>query len=197
MDMASTTATTTALPSPMDSSALRFCGKCHRRMSSLKYDLHTVCSQCREVICSVTTRCDECRAWSIDVMTDYLKHKKSLATKSKKKSVTSASIIPPAVVSSPLLGSPSRLPSVSDDAKIRDTVLSAVASSPLLGSPSRLPSVSDDAKIRDTVLSVLHALSQSGSVDNPFSFSAPSSVPGSVPPIKEGPLEEMAATSPI
>ena len=106
-------------------------------------------------MCSVTTR-DECRAWSIDTMTDYLKHKKSLATKSKKKPLTfastSASPIPP-----------------------------AVASSPLVGSPPRLPSGSDDAKIRDTVFSVLDALSQSGSVgNNPFSFSAPSSVPNSV-----------------
>ena len=52
----------------------------------------------------------------------------------------------------------------------------------MLGSPPRLPSVSDDAKIRDTVFSVLHALSQSGSVgNNPFSFSAPSHVPDLVP----------------
>ena len=112
MDMASTTPTTTATstasPSLMDSSALRSCGKCHHRMSSLKHDLHTVCSQCREVVCSVTTCCDECHAWSIDTMTDYLKHKKSLATKSKRKPVTSASTsaspIPLAVAFSPLLG---------------------------------------------------------------------------------------------
>ena len=105
-------------------------------MSSLKYDLHTLCSQCRYIVCSVTARCNECRAWSNDTMADYLKHKKSLATKSKKlvtSASSSSSFVPP-----------------------------AVASSPLLGSPSRLPSVSDDAKIRDTVLSVLHALSQSG-----------------------------------
>ena len=61
-------------------------------MSSRKYDLPTVCLQCREVVYSVTTRCDECRAWSIDTMTKYLRHKKSLATKSKKKPVTSASL---------------------------------------------------------------------------------------------------------
>ena len=78
-------------------------------MSSLKYDLHTICSQCRDVVCSVTTRCDECRNWSKEVMSDYLTHKKAFVTKSWKKPVTSASsssVIPPAVASSPLLGSP-------------------------------------------------------------------------------------------
>ena len=124
-------------------------------MSSRKYDQHTICSQCRDVDCSFTMCCDECCAWSNDAMADYLRHKKSLATKSKKKLATSAS---------------------------SSFVSPAVASSPLLGSTPRLPFVSDDAKIRVTVLSVLHALSQSGSlVTNPISFSAPSSVPGSAP----------------
>ena len=95
-------ASTTASPTPMDSSALRSCTKCHRRMSSLKYDLHTICSQCRDIVCSVTTHCDKCCALSNDTMADYLKHKKLLAAKSKKKLVSSASLLPPAVASSPL-----------------------------------------------------------------------------------------------
>ena len=89
-------------------------------------------------------------------MSEYLKHKKSLVTKSKKKPVTSASsVMTSAVTSSPLLGPPP---------------------------PPRLPTVSDDSKIRDTVLLVLHALSQSGSLgSNPVSFSAPSPVPDYTP----------------
>ena len=97
-------------------------------MSSLKYDSHTFCSQCRDVVYSMTTRCSECRDWSADIMSEYLKHKKSLATKRGKKPAAAAASgsSQPAVASSPLLGSPPRLPSVSDDDKIRDAVLSAM-----------------------------------------------------------------------
>ena len=110
----------------IDSAALRSCRKCHRRMSSLKYDSHTVCSECRDVMCSLESRCDECKDWSVEIMTEYLKHRKSLATKrGKKPAVAAASISSqPAVASSPLLGSPPTFPSVSDDSKIRDAVLS-------------------------------------------------------------------------
>ena len=86
-------------------------------------------------------------------MSDYLKHKYSLAGK-RKKPVTSASSTP------------------------------AVASSPGLGSPPRLPSVSDDSLIRETVLSYLSFLPQSGSLGtNLHSFTAPSPVPDSAPSI--------------
>ena len=86
-----TTASSAASLTPVDSSASRSCIKCHQRMSSLKYDQHTICTQCRDVLCNLTNRCAECRDWSNDIMNDYLKHKKSLPTKSKKKPVTSAS----------------------------------------------------------------------------------------------------------
>ena len=121
----STTSSPAHVPAPMDSSALHSYVKCHRRMSSLKYDSHTICSQCRDVVRSFSTCCDECSNWSAEIMSDYLKHKKALATKSRKRPATSASAsIQPAVASNPLLGSPPRLPTVSDDDKIRDTVLS-------------------------------------------------------------------------
>ena len=74
----------------MDSAALRSCLKCHRRMNSLKYDSHTVCSQCRDVTCSLETRCTECKDWSVEIMTEYLKHRKSLATKRGKKPAVAA-----------------------------------------------------------------------------------------------------------
>ena len=110
--MDSTSATSSA-SSAADPAALRSCLQCHRRMSSLKYDLHTICTQCRGVACSLDTRCPECKTWSSDKMSDYVKHKSSLTGKLKKKPVTSAS-------PTPGLGSPLRLPSVSDDSLISD-----------------------------------------------------------------------------
>ena len=68
-------------------------------MSSLKHDSHSICSHCRDTVCSLDTRCSECK--------EYLKHKKSLAGKrGKKPAVAAASVSQPAVESSPLLGSP-------------------------------------------------------------------------------------------
>ena len=40
----------TPMSTVMDSAALRSCPKCHRRMSSLKSDSHSVCSHCRETV---------------------------------------------------------------------------------------------------------------------------------------------------
>ena len=157
MDSSTPSTTSSSAPTPtlMDSAALRSCQKCHRRMGSLKYDSHTFCSQCRDVVCSMATRRNECQDWSADIMSEYIKHKKSLATKRGKKPATAAA-------------SGSSQP--------------AVASSPLLGSPPRLPSVSDDDKLRDAFLSVLQNLSQTGSIGtNPFSFAVPSSVPDYTP----------------
>ena len=157
---ASTPAPTT---SAVDMSAHRSCHRCARRMSSLKYDRHSICLQCRDVECSLDVRCSECSSWSSDFMQDYLKHKKSLISKRKKKPVSSA---------------PSSSPSVS-------LAVSTVAS---VGSPIALPSVSDDAKIKDYVHLILSSFfSQSGSVGiNPSSLSAPTVVPDSAPPIRGG-----------
>ena len=163
----SPSASSSATP-PADPSALRSCLQCHRRMSSLKYDLHTICTQCRSVACSPDIRCPACQSWSAELMSEYLKHKTSLAGKRRKKPATSAS----------------------------STL--AVASSPVLGSPPRLPSVSDDSVIRETFfLSCSTSLSQSGSLgsDLPF-FSAPSPVPDSAP-LERGATGETAALSPI
>ena len=87
-------------------------------------------------------------------MQEYLKHKKSLATKrGKKPAVAAASVCHP-----------------------------AVESSPLLGSPPSFPSIIEDSKIRDAVLAVLQPLSRTGSVDiNQSSFPAPSTVPDYAP----------------
>ena len=75
-------------------------------MSSLKYDKHTLCLLCRAVTCSMDLRYVECTAWSTYKMADYLRHRKSLVSKRKKKlSVTTAYSSSPSV-------SPSATPSV-------------------------------------------------------------------------------------
>ena len=91
-----------------------------------------------------TTRCPECQDWSVEIMSEYLKHKKSLATKRGEKAAaaTASGSSQPAVASSPLLGSPPRLPSISDD----------------------------DDKIRGAILSVLQNWSQSGNVGTNLFF---------------------------
>ena len=89
-------------------------------------------------------------------MSAYLKHKVSLAGKRRSRKS-----------STPVTTSP------------------AVASSPSSVSHIRLPPVSDDTVIRDTVLSYLNTLSLSGSLGtNLPSFTAPSPVPDSVPSLK-------------
>ena len=71
-------------PAP-DVSAHCSCTRCTRRMSSYKYDKHSLCLNCRDVQCSLDVRCNECKSWSSEVMLDYLKHRKSLVSKGKKK----------------------------------------------------------------------------------------------------------------
>ena len=84
----------------LDSAAHHSCSKCSRRMSSYKYDNHTLCLHCRDVLCSVELRCRGSSSWSTEMMQDYLKHCKSLVSKGKKKSsvttpTSSALSVPP------------------------------------------------------------------------------------------------------
>ena len=76
------------------SSAHRSCPRCARRMSSLKYDKHTICVACRDTQCSVDVRCNKCNSWSVDFMLGYVKHQKSLVSKGKKKTPSSFSSSP-------------------------------------------------------------------------------------------------------
>ena len=66
---------TTASSAALDVSALRSCLHYTKRMSSVKYDKHTICLACRNVTCSVEVRCSECSDWTLDVMQEYLKHR--------------------------------------------------------------------------------------------------------------------------
>ena len=122
--------TSAPLSSATDVSDHRSCTRCTRRMSSIKFDKHSLCLNCRDVQtvqCSLDVRCDECKLWSSEVMLDYLKHRKSLVSKGKKKSTTpstpssySSPSLPPVVTTTASVGFP--LPSVSSDAMLRDCV---------------------------------------------------------------------------
>ena len=57
-------------------------------MSSFSVDRHSICSKCRGIDCTFDCRCDECMSWSVEEMESYVKLRKSLASKSKKKSTS-------------------------------------------------------------------------------------------------------------
>ena len=165
MDSTSSSSTTAAV----DPAALRSFPKCRWRMSGLQFDLHTICEPCRGIVCSLDTRCLKCKPWSQEKMSAYLKDKVSLAGKRRSRKG-----------SAPITSSP------------------AVASSPLVDSHIRLPLVSEDSVIHDTVLSYLSSLSKSGSLGtNLPSFAAPSPVPDSAPSIKGVTGEKAALSSKI
>ena len=54
-----------------------------KRMSTLKYDSHIVCSTCWDIRCDLEYRSQECRSWSDEQMQEYLRHGKSLESKEK------------------------------------------------------------------------------------------------------------------
>ena len=124
------TSSAMSTPAAVDSAALRSCPNCCRRMSSLKHDSHTICSQCRAVSCSVETRCSECKDWSVDAMQDHLKYQRSLARKSssRKPAVTAASGSQPAVSSSPVGPSIPLAPAVSESSQLKDAILAVLQS---------------------------------------------------------------------
>ena len=74
----------TAATATVDLYARRSCPRCGRRMSSLKFDKHTFCVICRDVKCSLSTRCKECKTWSKDFMLGYVRHQRSLVPKGKR-----------------------------------------------------------------------------------------------------------------
>ena len=96
-----------------DVSARRSCPRCARQMSSLQFDKHSLCVVCRDVKCSLDTRCKECKSWSKEFMLGYVKHQRSLVSKGKKPDTTSPSPPVTAVTTTPIVSLPS-LP-VSED----------------------------------------------------------------------------------
>ena len=64
----------------------RSCPQCSTRMSSLCYDKHSVCSCCRLNECTYDNKCAECELWSEEEFAKFVKHRKSLDSKSKNRS---------------------------------------------------------------------------------------------------------------
>ena len=64
---------------------VRNCPNCSIRMSSIDFDSHIICSNCRGKSCSIEDRCDFCLDWSNDKMKAYMKHQASLERKRKSK----------------------------------------------------------------------------------------------------------------
>ena len=71
---------------PVDEESQRTCPTCNARMSSISNDKHSVCVSCRGVDCTFEKRCDECFSWDEEVKTKYVKHRKSLLSKSRSRS---------------------------------------------------------------------------------------------------------------
>ena len=63
------------------------CPFCNIRMSSLLHDKHSICVGCCGSECSLESRCTECESWDHESMVKYVKHVKSLASKSRSKKV--------------------------------------------------------------------------------------------------------------
>ena len=124
----STTASThPSSTAAVDVSAHCNCKKCSRRMSSYKYDKHSLCISCRDLTCSVDARCSECSSWSTEVMAEYLRHRKSLVSKGKKKPVSTPSSSSPSVPPSaapvrPVQSPTPTLSPLADDTKLKEYV---------------------------------------------------------------------------
>ena len=68
----------------------RACPQCNRRMSSLQYDRHKICSTCRGFNCTSERKCEECSNWSIEEFDKFAKHQRTLAAKGKAKAKNSS-----------------------------------------------------------------------------------------------------------
>ena len=68
-----------------DSSGHRNCLLFRKRISDKRLDRRTVCISCRSIKCDLQHRCEECQEWTDVEMTDYLKHRKSIDSKSKER----------------------------------------------------------------------------------------------------------------
>ena len=71
-------------------STRRSCPRCHGRMSSFSVDRHSICTKCRGNECNLDCRCDECLSWSVEEIEAYVRSHKSLGSKSKEKTSSSA-----------------------------------------------------------------------------------------------------------
>ena len=91
-DHSSGQTTSSSSTSSQEAGSHRNCSVCKKRISQYKFDRHTVCISCRPIVCDLNHRCGECNDWSTDEMENYLKHRKSLDSKGKKKDSKASTI---------------------------------------------------------------------------------------------------------
>ena len=136
-----------------DVSACRPCPRCGRRMSSLQFDKHTLCVVCRDVKCSLDTRCKECKAWSKEFMLGYVKHQRSLVSKGKKPATTFSPSLPiTAVTTAPIVSLPSLSFSEGRIRQLMDSMFQDFMQSGSLGinQPSTAPLAVPDSATKNT-----------------------------------------------
>ena len=164
----SSTPTTAAA---VDIYARRSCPHCGRRMSALQFDKHTFCvvQVCRDIKCSLATRCKECKAWSKEFMLGYVKHQRTLVSKARR-APPSSSPSPPvtAVTTASLVSSPSE--TFSEDqlrqlmhSMFKDLMSARVGTNPSSTAP---PAVPDSATM---------CTEATGGLESVTPFEAPSS----------------------
>ena len=76
----------------VDLDSQQTCPTCSVRMSTLLHDKHSVCVTCRGNECTFDECCNECASWEDDVMNRYVKHMKSLTTKSRSRTKSKRSL---------------------------------------------------------------------------------------------------------
>ena len=117
----------------VDQDSRRTCPSCNLRMNSFLHDRHSKCIYCRGNECSLENRCSECESWSNDVMSKYVKHRKSLDSKGRKSKRTEESSLRSSsreLSSAPLgsAGSHSDSGSISE-ARVLELILNSMSSS--------------------------------------------------------------------
>ena len=100
------TSSTPTTAAAVDIYTRRSCPRCGRRMSALQFDKHTFCVVCRDIKCSLATRCKECKVWSKDFMLGYVKHQRTLVSKAKRAPPSSSPSPPVTAVTTASLVSP-------------------------------------------------------------------------------------------
>ena len=104
--ISASTSSTPTTAAGVDIYARRSCPRCGRRMSALQFDKHTFCVVCRDIKCSLATRCKECKAWSKDFMLGYVKHQRTLVSKARRAPPFSSPSPPVTAVTTASLVSP-------------------------------------------------------------------------------------------
>ena len=130
-------------PSPFQkaNAPYRICKTCPTRLPAVCYDRHTLCSKCRNKVCTRYSFCDECRDWSPEFREVYATH--SLALRRKRVSKVRSRSRPK---SSPIVDDSSSV--VSDDSDAPHVIID-VSGEPIAG-----PSVSVQPVAEPSVYSV-------------------------------------------